>query len=93
MKASEVYRMAAELVEKDMQFSCCAVDVACSHKGVLDWSPLTNKYRRVFGDDNGHLSIIPFNCDDDPKGLRILALCFMAAIAEDEERAARKRRN
>ena len=92
MKLSEVYRKAAEMIAVRNIYSCCAVDMVCGSKNMNDWSPATKEYQQRFGNKNGFLPISYFTDEEDPRGLRILALCFMAAIAEDEERS-RKRRN
>ena len=93
MKPSEVYRKAAEMVAVENGYSCCAVDAACGGKNILAWSPATTEYRRLFGMFDDFLPIWLFTSEEDPQGLRVLALCFMAAIAEYEELAARRRPN
>jgi hypothetical protein len=81
MTPREVYLAAAERVFLGQNnYSCLAVDDA-QEKGVFEtWSPLCKKYRAVFSQDgSGHLYL--FNDEENAKEIRILALCFMAAIA------------
>lgn len=91
MKPSEIYRMAAVAKERNPQEyygSCMHISKAADAAGALS-EPLLSAYREMMA-PKGH------GCGDfwwDGADERVLALCFMAAIAEDEERAATKRRS
>ena len=94
MKASEVYRKAAERIASRMfsqgehYCACYAITLADKeseeeNKAMFsDWFMPEGKFKEQywFGD----------TYDKEARKERILALCFMAAIAEDEERGKRR---
>ena len=100
MKRSEVYREAARLLEAGeytYNWSCWTI---CQAKGVPFYNFGEPKPAEV---DDYEITFSPYNenadshtrhCwgrawdEDERRDCRILALCFMAAIAEDEERGA-----
>lgn len=86
---STIYREAARLIERgEAEYSCTTVDLL---EGTIETAPnggpLTAAYMRLmFGWERWPIDAsVDFERDD-----RVIALCFMAAIAEDEERSARR---
>lgn len=91
MKASEVYRKAAKsIAELKEDYSCIAI---CNvhDQGYFAGFPLRDEYRENFiKGDECHLQAMIERCANR-REIRVLALCFMAAIAEDEERGKGRR--
>ena len=92
MKASEVYREAAKQMELGYANFCCHALTRVGGYG------LCAKMKKLYAPRS--LSSAWMEDSDDGKGsylgteshnYRILALCFMAAIAEDEERSRKRR--
>lgn len=95
MKLSEVYRRAAKLIEdREEIYSCCAVDaVVMGTFNVAAHTAQAKKYAEFFGRD---LPVAPGWNDtadsmtrlqtaiDHDRDIRVLLLCFMAAIMESE---------
>lgn len=99
MKHSETYRQAAKVMEDQVgsgyetEYSCCAIGfVAGAKSGFYSDHKLAHEYAARFADTQVELQQRFMGLDEeDQLNARILALCFMAAISEDEER--RKRSN
>jgi hypothetical protein len=100
VKASNIYRKAAKLIEDrvqhscanegTIQFSCCAVAEAAGIFKTWNYPPntpsrLVDEYRHIF---DGEFS---FYGSEDGNNERILALFFMAALAADDERSKNRR--
>jgi len=88
MKRGEIYRKAALEMEQIIgahYYSCWTIDdVSDSDGSARDAKTFYAKFYKPHRArmDDGWFSDIPL---DDINGYRVLALCFMAAIAEDEE--------
>jgi hypothetical protein len=79
-----LYRKAAKRIETgENSWSCCAIEEALpmSKRTYGAWHPATEKYRQMFA-EAGSLSISQFDETGDGEGVRIVALCLMAAMAE-----------
>jgi hypothetical protein len=100
MKRSEIYREAARRVDRNRDrlgayaWSCCAVSMVAI--GEDKSSPEAKDYADTFapeyvarwsGDAENRLQGAFDEAGCDAKALRVLALLFMAAIAESEERS------
>lgn len=89
MKASEVYREAAREMEMDggfsirWKYSCLAIEEVQGACESMTWTEASNRYRSVMGGPGVNLQH-RFEACEYPHAVRILALCFMAAIAESE---------
>lgn len=88
MNKSEIYTRAAELVaNRDEPYSCCAIAAALNFNGVgpHDDIPEIKWYVDTFAEEGELQKLFPFS--ETPRGrkMRVLALCFMAAIAEDHD--------
>lgn len=89
MKRSEIYREAARLVEMGAeQYSCIAI--ANAAHGWARQLPCNEYeesriYVETFADHPDELNRLFSQECEDAQDLRILALCLMAAIAEDDE--------
>lgn len=93
MKLSEVYRRAAKRVEADLgcsEYSCLAIrEVYEKETGIYDDQPQAEKpYMDWMGakDSTKMQCLFELRRGDglSPRDLRVLALCFMAAIMESE---------
>ena len=92
MKKSEIFLKAAERIERGKDiFACCAIDNIQRADWGRIWSDNAQWYQRKMLPRN---SIFPYSRTSrglyiepgpDQKNARIVALCFAAAIAEDEE--------
>lgn len=82
MKASEVYREAAKFCFDNDSFSCCAITHKPDPEGLYRWA-LRKEYEALFKPEGGFYAWGDMWGDESRK-CRILALCFMAAIAESE---------
>ena len=100
MKASEVYREAAKQMEDQIgygyetEYSCCAVGfVAGGKTGYYSDYKLAQEYASRFAETPSALQqlIMEYVGPKERLNVRILGLCFMAAIAEDEERSRKRR--
>jgi hypothetical protein len=90
MKASEVYLKAAmRMAAKKDCFSCTSIERASNGQG----EPFIKKYAAIFKPCGVETEGIWFgDCacrTDENLGVRVLALCFMSAIAADEDRSTR----
>jgi hypothetical protein len=100
---SQIYLEAARRVDRNRDplceyaWSCCAVSMVAI--GEDKRSPEAEDYADTFapecveqwpGDAEHRLQGAYAEVGRDAKALRVLALCFMAAIAEDEERSSRR---
>ena len=92
MKKSEIFLKAAERIEQGMDlYACTAIDSAQIKKYGL-WSPATQWFQKEIL-PKGNKSFPYFDSSDgiflrsreELRNARIVALCFAAAIAEDEE--------
>lgn len=97
MKASEIYRRAAELQDTGQYSSCYAVNEAVTGDARKPTKE-AQKYAALFSPRENHDPDESWGLEwaDNPwfwgvNECRVLALCFMAAIAADEERAKRAR--
>ena len=89
MTHSEIYAEAARRMEAGDHgcsdtcgYSCCALAVLCSHDDDnAEYKAVQGAYREIFAESYWWGK--PKRPDHQDE--RILALCFMAAIAEDEE--------
>lgn len=78
-----VYRKAAELIAIGKRdWSCCAVEHANNTLiGISTrWSPPTARYQRMFSEEPGRMTISQFDNTGNGREVRVLALCFMAAM-------------
>lgn len=83
------YREAARIVEQEnCQFTCWAIAIAGDFENAWDHKqynpPILTEYVATFSDgDHNHLQSL-FEEEDgiERRNLRVLALCFMAAITE-----------
>jgi hypothetical protein len=92
MKRSEIYREAAEIVSQRrpfLEYACHALrrlglpcDEFESYMWPPDRTPDQNRWSGFWGAP-----------DAESQDCRVIALCFMAAIAEDEERSTGKTRS
>ena len=96
MKPSEIYREAARRIEVENDYSCIVLAQATDplyESGKADRFTeeyeTVRKYVDMFGDGN---SIELQHRLENSQDLRVLALCFMGAIADDEERRSRRSR-
>lgn len=89
MNPSEIYRKAAELIARGtQQHSCVAISIVVNYESFHErqsYGALFRPSRRVGSNDPwgewwSEESKVCRDC-------RVIALCFMAAIAEDEESA------
>ena len=93
MKDSEIYVKAASLMESgswQTRGSCCWAIQLAKDPNIIIGNSLGDEHckkMKMLYAPTSQESYWMGDCDDT----RILALCFMAAIAEGEERAARKR--
>lgn len=93
MKRSEVYLRAAELVaQRTDEPSCLALETVMENLALRDWSKPTIRYQRLFAPNIGLAGGATtwgyeWGIRSVRKDCRILALCFMAAIAEYEEKS------
>ena len=98
MKASEVYRKAAKEVA-DLPFMnghrcCCgAIRTALQDASKEVREGAVARFAEVFKPRGKNIEYYWFGDYEDVENQepRVLALCFMAAIAEDEERGNRRR--
>ncbi|MDP2621578.1 MAG: hypothetical protein Q8P46_15640 [Hyphomicrobiales bacterium] len=98
MKPSEIYLEAAALIDRDEEvYSCRAVAKAAygDNWSAEEWSFIVDPYAKLFKplEASGLLEYWlkgQFSDWDERKAWRILALCFMAAIAEDSETTKRR---
>ncbi len=92
MKASEIFAQAAEVAFLEKSCGCYALEQVCQ-QGYMR-GQIFDKFADVFGPTNKTAIQIGGwwgDCDDkENQNARLLALCFMAAIAEDEERARKR---
>lgn len=94
MKPSEVYREAALLVERGHERFACHAICAVLFLEENAHNEYSKKFSEWFRPEESRVAwMVDYNgADDDPENMetsqdrRVLALCFMAAIAEDEER-------
>lgn len=81
-KNTDIYRRAARLIENNKaDMSCWAINQARTNgREILGRSPQREKYENTFVIDapDGHFG--PNN--EENRGVRIVALCFMAAMVE-----------
>ena len=84
MKPSAVYREAARLMERrsNLYFCCHALGEVSADE------TLCLSMKRMYAPRSRLPAWMSINglCIQDERPIRILALCFMAAIAEDEEK-------
>lgn len=81
------------------EFSCSAIDHAMhgldpervQKRYVALFEPTRKEFQLDWSDEPEVRLQMAFEECYAPKQVRILALCFMAAIAEDEERSAKRR--
>ena len=91
MTPSAIYRKAAQVVDSGhTYFSCIAVSDVCLHGGIYYYDVLL-EYRRLFAPNpkqniTGNWGAAWSFDADERRACRTLALCFMSAIAEYEER-------
>lgn len=88
MRASEVYRRAAELVSDELtSFSCCAISWTVHGDSDYPQSAIScrerSKYFNRFAPQRGMHRCLEWDWDKDE---RILALLLMSAIAAEEEK-------
>lgn len=90
MKASEVYIEAARQIEAgDSRFSCSTIALVGGFYDKWDTAghmpPILTRYIETFAENERDLQekIEDWQGDqrDDPRDIRVLALCFMAAMA------------
>lgn len=86
-----IYRKAAAIADKNMEASCVAIEKANGTWSVSGWSRLTYNYNNLFKPRNSGVVWGNLWADwsndatlNTRRQCRVLALCFMAAIAEDE---------
>jgi hypothetical protein len=88
MKRSELYEEAAERLDGGYDCGCCA---AIYNANPID-SGAERAFAELFRPDNATNGVYWWDgccCEDEStRGPRVLALCFMAAIAADEELSA-----
>ncbi len=88
MKASERYLKAASRIEDQTMCGCCC---AIESTGLSTKKFLTLMSPNQFLDQSGSFFFGRCKCwTNEHIPVRVLALCFMAAIAEDEERARKR---
>jgi len=97
MKPSEIYRKAARMLEKRQAVhtcSCLVIQEALGRIGDANFSPVTARYIALFKPDGKGESDIWGNewagDENSRRDCRVLALCFMVAIAEDSEITKRR---
>jgi hypothetical protein len=85
MKASAVYRKAAEFVDRTSSVCCHALD-RVSRQGWMRGTAYED-FRELFCDGSEYApgGWFGFHMDASNKQRRVLALLFMAEIARDEE--------
>lgn len=88
MKLSEIYRNAAKLIERNKTaFACFAIDDACRGNRLLAKEPqleFSGLFRPIGKGANESWFRDAGSTPDERRNIRILALCFMVAIAESE---------
>ncbi len=92
MKASQVYRKAAQRIERGFS------DRACYAINAVLGLPLSAKSaeKMAYVDQvlcGSEITSYLYSAEDEMNGwmdMRVVALCFMAAIAEDEERTQKR---
>lgn len=99
MKASEIYVAAARNVADKFGTASCVAVHDLSPVGKRQWAH-AQEYARLFSPCDTHTSVPCLAYSNalrleniekmELHNFRVLALCFMAAIAEDEERSANR---
>jgi len=102
MKASEIYLDAArQLAERESDYSCVAIMEATSDDGedsvhcapyLSLFAPTNDEYFCSWSDNPETRLQLAYGWGQESRDHRTLALCFMAAIAEDEERPSKRSR-
>ena len=98
MKLSEIYRKAAEIVQKEGLACCSAIFHVCNDNG-LDWfecAKAKELFRGLYGRDsndwNGRQISFWMSKTDEPifceeaQNRRVLAMLFMAEITKGEDK-------
>lgn len=94
MKRSEIYREAARrLIDGGASHGCCVTIAVIAHDNPFDFNCAESEdFTALFRPDHERTAYWGDQWAinrPDSDACRALALCFMAAIAEDEERSAR----
>jgi len=85
MKDSEIYLKAAELVaDERTEFSCIAISVISDASGAEYHCKQRDEFAKLFSATESKLHAGNVHALPDSIGWRVLALCFMSAIAKDE---------
>ena len=92
MKASEIYAKAAEeLYERGNGWGACEAISACLVRHIASPCTFREDFEKLFVPKNPQRGAYWFGLfTDENHEARILSLCFMAAIAADEERSNKR---
>ena len=95
MKRSEIYREAAKRMENGKYcFSCFAVAIVAGESSNGSAVKFYERWFKQRGSGSAWMVDFPGHEPEDmasARDRRVLSLCFMAAIAEDEERSRKRR--